>query len=137
MFEYPNLSRYNYKICGIKSATYRCKYNVSIPVEVELKSSYNIYIVCIKTQRHPKRWFIKMFFYSRQNIYNLNKKSLFNFWKVKLKRRNLHISGISLPRSNHRYTGITNTKQSNFIHCDEAYIRWLTYEFVFIVTFLS
>ena len=30
------------KICGIKSATDRCKYNASIPVEVELKNSYNI-----------------------------------------------------------------------------------------------
>ena len=54
LFKSPNLSRYKYKICGIKSATDRCKYNISIPVEVELKNSYGIYIVCIKTPRHPK-----------------------------------------------------------------------------------
>ena len=52
LFESPNLSRYKYKICGIKSATDRCKYNISIPVEVELKNSYNI---CKKTPRLPKK----------------------------------------------------------------------------------
>ena len=79
LFGSPNLSRYKYKICGIKSATDRCKYNISIPVEVELKNSYKI---CKKNSTSStKVIYSKMFLYSRQNKYNLNKNNLLIFGK--------------------------------------------------------
>ena len=98
MFESPNLSRYKYKICGIKSATDRCKYNVSIPVEVELKNFHNI---CKKNSTSSKKVIYQDVLLFQTEQIQFQQKISFNFWKVKLKRRNLQILGRSLYRYNH------------------------------------